>query len=141
MMGVSVLETALTPPRPPPATIANSAVYVQWQVRMCYFHYQKQKALQGPDGQMGGFTRVLHEGRDDGLSATIPTCVVDRLKEEYGFVVLSRPNALLQMLTKARHGGHTRGTRLGAHTSRLSSHSSPLSRTPARSAPSRRISF
>ena len=30
----------------------------------------------------------------------IPSCVVDRLSQEYGFVVLSRPNALQQMLDK-----------------------------------------
>lgn len=81
---------------------ANAALYVAWQTRVCYYHYNKQKALQGPDGQMGGFTRVLHEGRPDSLMAEIPSCVVDRLSEEYGFVVLSRPNALLQMLTKCK---------------------------------------
>lgn len=79
---------------------ANAAKYVAWQMRVMYFHYQKQKAAQGPEGQMGGFTRVLHEGRPDELMSEIPTCVVDRLKEEFGFVVLSRPNALLQMLDK-----------------------------------------
>jgi hypothetical protein len=79
---------------------ANAAKYVGWQVRVMFFHYNKQKAAQGPQGQMGGFTRVLHEGRPDELMAEIPTCVVDRLSQEYGFVVLSRPNALMQMLEK-----------------------------------------
>ncbi len=79
---------------------ANAAKYVAWQVRVMYYWYQKRHAEQGPEGQMGGFTRVLHEGRPDELMEEIPTCVVDRLSEEYGFVVLSRPNALLQMLAK-----------------------------------------
>lgn len=79
---------------------ANAAKYVQWQCRVMYYWYKKRKAEQGPDGQMGGFTRVLHEGRGDELMEEMPTCVVDRLSQEYGFVVLSRPNALLQMLDR-----------------------------------------
>jgi hypothetical protein len=79
---------------------ANAAKYVAWQVRVMYYWYKKRLSEQGPDGQMGGFTRVLHEGHADDLMSEIPTCVVDRLSEEYGFVVLSRPNALLQMLAR-----------------------------------------
>ena len=79
---------------------ANAAKYVSWQVRVMYYWYKKRLAEQGPEGQMGGFTRVLHEGRADDLMNEIPSCVVDRLSEEYGFVVLSRPNALLQMLSR-----------------------------------------
>jgi len=41
---------------------------------------------QGPSGQMGGFTRVLHD-KADKLVDEIPTCVVDRLDNEMGFVV------------------------------------------------------
>ena len=79
---------------------ANGAKYVQWQCRIMYYWYKRRVAEQGPDGQMGGFTRVLHEGRGDELMAEIPSCVVDRLSQEYGFVVLSRPNALAQMLDR-----------------------------------------
>ena len=79
---------------------ANAAKYVGWQTRVMYYWYKKRVAEQGPDGQMGGFTRVLHEGRPDELMDEIPSCVVDRLSQEYGFVVLSRPNALAQMLVK-----------------------------------------
>lgn len=79
---------------------ANAAKYVGWQTRVMYYWYKKRVAEQGPEGQMGGFTRVLHEGRPDELMDEIPTCVVDRLSQEYGFVVLSRPNALMQMLDK-----------------------------------------
>ena len=79
---------------------ANAAKYVQWQSRVMYYWFKKRRAEQGPDGQMGGFTRVLHEGRGDELMDEIPTCVVDRLSQEFGFVVLSRPNAIVQMLQK-----------------------------------------
>ena len=64
-----------------------------------YYWYKKQKAAQGPEGQMGGFTRVLHD-RADALVNEIPTCVVDRLDNEMGFVVLSRPNAFKQFFEK-----------------------------------------
>jgi hypothetical protein len=55
------------------------------------------QAEQGADGDMGGFTRVLHSGRPDHLMNEIPTHVVDRLSNEHGFVVLSRPNAFVQV--------------------------------------------
>ena len=64
-----------------------------------YYHFLKQKAAQGPKGQMGGFTRVLHDD-SDGLEDEIPTCRVDRLKDELGFVVLSRPFAFKQFFEK-----------------------------------------
>ena len=78
----------------------NANVYQAWQVRVMYYWFLKQKAAQDPEtGQMGGFTRVLHD-RPDALVDEIPTCVVDRLDNEYGFVVLSRPNAFRQFFEK-----------------------------------------
>jgi hypothetical protein len=77
----------------------NANIYQAWQVRVMYYWYKKQKAAQGPEGQMGGFTRVLHD-RADALVNEIPTCVVDRLDNEMGFVVLSRPNAFKQFFEK-----------------------------------------
>jgi hypothetical protein len=77
----------------------NNAVYQGWQARVMYYHFQKQKAAQGPNGQMGGFTRVLHDVAD-GLEDEIPTCIVDRLEDELGFVVLSRPFAFVQFFEK-----------------------------------------
>lgn len=77
----------------------NANVYQAWQVRVMYYWYKKQKAAQGPEGQMGGFTRVLHDSADK-LVDEIPTCVVDRLQNEMGFVVLSRPNAFKQFFEK-----------------------------------------
>lgn len=59
---------------------------------------RRLQAEQGPDGDMGGFTRILHSGREDHLMHEIPTVVVDRLQNEHGFVVLSRPNAFVQWL-------------------------------------------
>jgi len=69
-------------------------------MRVMYYWFKKRKAEQGPDGDMGGFTRVLHSGRPDHLMEEIPTVVVDRLQNEHGFVVLSRPNAFVQWLKK-----------------------------------------
>ena len=61
------------------------------------------QAEQGPDGDMGGFTRVLHSGKPDHLMDEIPTHVVDRLSNEHGFVVLSRPNAFVQVAPTSPH--------------------------------------
>jgi len=80
------------------AVTSNDSKYVQWQMRVMYYWYKKRKAEQGPDGDMGGFTRILHSGREDHLMHEIPTVVVDRLQNEHGFVVLSRPNAFVQWL-------------------------------------------
>mmetsp|Transcript_19465 Transcript_19465/g.23299 ORF Transcript_19465/g.23299 Transcript_19465/m.23299 type:complete len:528 (-) Transcript_19465:155-1738(-) len=77
----------------------NGSVYVNWQSQIMYYFFKKFKALQGPDGDMGGFTRLLH-GEPDALMDEIPTVVVERLNKEYGFVVLSRPNAFVQWLNK-----------------------------------------
>jgi len=77
----------------------NKAVYQGWQARVMYYHFKKQKEAQGPDGPMGGFTRVLHDDYD-GLEKEIPTCKVDRLEDELGFVVLSRPFAFVQFFEK-----------------------------------------
>ena len=60
-----------------------------------YYFYKKVKEAQGVDGQMGGFTRVLHD-KPDTLMDEIPTCAVARLDNEFGFVVMSRPNAFKQ---------------------------------------------
>lgn len=83
----------------------NANVYQAWQVRVMYFHWKKQKKIcveqetKEEPCQMGGFTRVLHD-KPDSLMSEIPTCVVDRLDNEMGFVVLSRPNAFMQYFEK-----------------------------------------
>ena len=78
----------------------NADVYQAWQVRVMYYWYREMKARQDPtSGQMGGFTRVLHDDAD-ALVDEIPTCVVSRLQNEMGFVVLSRPNAFVEFFEK-----------------------------------------
>lgn len=54
-------------------------VYAQWQVRINYFHWKKLKAQEGANSPVGGYTRLLHSGRADGLMAEIPTVVVNPL--------------------------------------------------------------
>lgn len=79
---------------------ADDSVYEQWQTRVAYFHYMKHKALAGPCSDMGGFTRLLHTGVNDALSAEIPTVVTMRLdaKHEAGYRASNRPYAILQLL-------------------------------------------
>ena len=64
----------------------------QWQMRVHYYWFKKQqKACRekyGDKCQMGGFTRLLHSGFDDELSAEIPTYVVNPLPSgSNGYVV------------------------------------------------------
>mmetsp|Transcript_23437 Transcript_23437/g.76276 ORF Transcript_23437/g.76276 Transcript_23437/m.76276 type:complete len:519 (+) Transcript_23437:33-1589(+) len=81
------------------AVTSNASKYVQWQMRVMYYWYKKRLAEDTVHGQMGAFTRVLHD-KPDHLMDEIPTCVVDRLKNEMGFVVLSRPQAFVQFLER-----------------------------------------
>ena len=72
---------------------------MQWQALVYYYHYQKQKTLD-TSGDMGGFTRILHTGKEDNLMGILPTVIVDDLKKlggDHGFVVLSRPYAIKQV--------------------------------------------
>mmetsp|Transcript_33623 Transcript_33623/g.63237 ORF Transcript_33623/g.63237 Transcript_33623/m.63237 type:complete len:501 (+) Transcript_33623:122-1624(+) len=80
---------------------ANEATYVAWQSRVMYYWYQKVKAA-NPDSDLGGFTRVLHSGRPDGLMNEIPTVVVQPLPRgvDQGYVVLNRPFAFVQFFDK-----------------------------------------
>lgn len=76
---------------------------MQWQALVYYYHYQKQRALD-TSGDMGGFTRILHTGKEDNLMDILPTVVVDDLKKlggDHGFVVLSRPYAIKQVRVDA----------------------------------------
>ena len=78
---------------------SNASPYVQWQSRVSYYHYKKLRDAH-PESGMGGFTRVLHSGQPDHLMDEIPTVVVDKLRNDHGFVVLSRPYALQQWFEK-----------------------------------------
>ena len=60
------------------ALTATDAPYSRWQCRVMYFWYKRMQARPGGEA-MGGFTRVLHSGKPDGLMDEIPTFVVDPL--------------------------------------------------------------
>jgi len=57
-----------------------------------------------PGSDMGGFTRILHSGKPDGLMDEIPTMVVDPLPEgkDKGYIVLNRPWAFVQWIHRAK---------------------------------------
>ncbi|KAK9831741.1 hypothetical protein WJX74_007749 [Apatococcus lobatus] len=82
--------------------ISASGPAVHWQSRVCHFQYKRVKAVCEAAGkcEMGGFTRLLHEGKADELMREIPTFVADPLPADQapddGFVVLNRPYAFLQ---------------------------------------------
>lgn len=60
------------------ALTATDAPYSRWQCRVMYFWYKRMQGRPGGEA-MGGFTRVLHSGKPDGLMDEIPTFVVDPL--------------------------------------------------------------
>ncbi|KAG8085433.1 hypothetical protein GUJ93_ZPchr0010g9023 [Zizania palustris] len=80
------------------ALTATDALYSQWQSRIMYYWYKEMRNR--PDSDMGGFTRILHSGKPDGLMDEIPTLVVDPLPEgaDRGYIVLNRPWAFVQWL-------------------------------------------
>ena len=80
---------------------ASVSIYQQWQTRIFYYWYKKLREA-NPDGDMGGFTRVLHAKKDDLLSREMHTVRVDPLDRDGGYVVLSRPFALNNFI----EGGH-----------------------------------
>jgi hypothetical protein len=78
---------------------ANDAVYQEWQSLIMYWWYQRMKR-ENPDCDMGGFTRVLHAWKPDGLMDKLPTMLVNPLPrgQDQGYVVLNRPFALMQFM-------------------------------------------
>lgn len=83
-------------------TAAGPAVH--WQCRVAYYWYLKTKRACERAGpcDMGGWTRLLHEGRPDDLVDEIPTWVAKKLPPSIpddGYVVLHRPWAILQWIT------------------------------------------
>jgi hypothetical protein len=60
------------------ALTATDAAYSRWQCRVMYYWYKRMQARPGGEA-MGGFTRVLHSGKPDGLMDEIPTFVVEPL--------------------------------------------------------------
>jgi hypothetical protein len=72
------------------ALTATDALYSQWQSRIMHYWYKEMRGRPGSD--VGGFTRILHSGKPDGLMDEIPTMVVDPLPEGKDKV---RPRLLL----------------------------------------------
>ncbi|XP_019093386.1 PREDICTED: uncharacterized protein LOC104753988 [Camelina sativa] len=83
------------------AVTATDSVYSTWQCRIMYYWYNRFRDEPGSD--MGGYTRILHSGRPDGLMDEIPTFVADPLPSgvDKGYVVLNRPWAFVQWLQQA----------------------------------------
>ena len=82
---------------------AQGTIYNQWQARIMYFHWQKQRAADGPCSDMAAFTRLCpsKDGESDGVEKYIPTIFVAQLTPEvlakYGhFGVLNRPHSVME---------------------------------------------
>ncbi|KAJ6743899.1 PEPTIDYL SERINE ALPHA-GALACTOSYLTRANSFERASE [Salix viminalis] len=52
------------------AVTASDSVYNTWQCRVMYYWYMKHK--DGPNSEMGGFTRILHSGKPDKFNGGNP---------------------------------------------------------------------
>lgn len=59
------------------AVTASDSVYNTWQCRVMYYWFKKFK--DGPNSEMGGFTRILHSGKPDQYMDEIPTFVAQPL--------------------------------------------------------------
>ncbi|KAG5244413.1 hydroxyproline O-arabinosyltransferase [Salix suchowensis] len=83
------------------AVTASDSVYNTWQCRVMYYWYMKHK--DGPNSEMGGFTRILHSGKPDKFMEEIPTFIAQPLPSgmDQGYIVLNRPWAFVQWLQKA----------------------------------------
>ena len=77
---------------------AASGLYQEWQSRIAYYHYKKQKALH-PCSDLGGFTRLFNnrDAQPDRIMDEIPTLVVKQLGHgscdecDHGIIVVNRP--------------------------------------------------
>ena len=84
---------------------AASGNYQEWQSRIAYFHYQKQKRLH-PCSDIGGFHRLFNNvgGKPDRMMDEIPTILVHQLGHgrcdecDHGFIVMNRPWGVLQLV-------------------------------------------
>ena len=84
---------------------AASGNYQEWQSRIAYFHYQKQKRL-NPCSDIGGFHRLFNNvgGKPDRMMDEIPTILVHQLGHgrcdecDHGFIVMNRPWGVLQLV-------------------------------------------
>ena len=62
---------------------AQATVYQQWQSRIMYYQWKKQKAAAGACGEMGGFTRLVASegGASDGLEVEMPSVFVAQMTQ------------------------------------------------------------
>jgi len=85
---------------------AATGIYQEWQSRIAYYHYLKQKKAGGPCSDIGGFTRLFNSpsAAPDKLMDEIPTLVVKQLGHgscdecDHGFIVMNRPWGAVQFV-------------------------------------------
>ena len=88
---------------------ATAQVYQQWQCRVMYFHWKKQRDLDpaGKCTEMTGLTRLVATpgGRPDGLEDEVPSIFVKEydgsmLMRFQGYRVINRPYSVVQLLER-----------------------------------------
>lgn len=85
---------------------AASGLYQEWQSRIAYYHYQKQKRIGGACSDVGGFTRLFNspDAKPDTLMDEMPTLLVKQLGHggcdecDHGFIVMNRPWGAVQFV-------------------------------------------
>ena len=108
---LTVTEDGCPATRKPYHVVMTAATgnYQEWQSRIAYYHYQKQKRL-NPCSDLGGFTRLFNTygAQPDSHMDEIPTLLVHQLKHgncdecDFGFVVMNRPWGVVQLI-KTEH--------------------------------------
>ena len=83
---------------------AASGLYQEWQSRIAYYHWKKQRAADGPCTDMAAFHRLCATpgGKPDGLEVEMDTIFTTELPAEvlashFHFGVLNRPNSFKQL--------------------------------------------
>ncbi|KAL3566094.1 hypothetical protein D5086_031509 [Populus alba] len=85
-----------------PAVTASDSVYNTWQCRVMYYWYKKHK--DGPNSEMGGFTRILHSGKPDKFMEEIPTFIAQPLPAgmdqvcvllKFGYILMAEPDHII----------------------------------------------
>ena len=89
---------------------ATAQVYQQWQCRVMYFHWKKQRDAdpKGACTELTGFTRLVASagGRPDGLESEVPSAFVKEYTggeaaKFHGYRVVNRPYSVVQFLKTA----------------------------------------
>jgi len=89
---------------------ATAQTYQQWQCRVMYFHWKKQRDAdpKGACTEMTGFTRLVASagGRPDGLEKEVPSAFVKEYTGQeasrfHGYRVVNRPYSVVQFLKTA----------------------------------------